>query len=165
VEPLTPQEAQRIVAAYLKVVEAHTEANVYPCALDDLPQSKDTIRAAFSTSVAALRSSGQLTSDLRDYLEIAYVSLADYVSGECMTLLREYGRAGEELAGDRRLAREKVATDAWRRLSEQSRLAGDLARTISEEADRLRAEFRSWLLMESSHVDDIPTGASPPRAD
>lgn len=162
---MEPQEAQRIVAAYLKVVEAHTEANVYPCALDDLPQSKDTIRAAFSTSVTALRSSGQLNSELRDYLEIAYVSLADYVSGECMTLLREYGRAGEELAGDRRLAREKVATDAWRRLSEQSRLAGELARTISEEADRLRAEFRSWLSMESSNVDDIPTGASPARAD
>ena len=143
-EPLTPQEAQRIVAAYLKVVEAHTEANVYPCTLDDLPQPKETIRAAFRTSVAALAASGQLTPELRDYLEIAYVSLADYVSGECMTLLREYGRAGEELAVDPRLAREKVATDAWRRLLEQSRLAGELARAISDDADRLREEFRSW---------------------
>jgi hypothetical protein len=165
VESLTPQEAQRIVAAYLKVVEAHTEANVYPCTLDDLPQSKDTIRAAFRASVAALDAAGQLTSELRDYLEIAYVSLADYVSGECMTLLREYRRAGEELAGERRLAREKVATDAWRRLSEQSRLAGELARAISDDADRLRAEFRSWLFTESSNVDDISTGASPSRAD
>jgi hypothetical protein len=144
VEPLTPQEAQRIVAAYLKVVEAHTEANVYPCTLDDLPESKETIRAAFRTSLAALAASGQLTFELRDYLEIAYVSLADYVSGECMTLLREYGHAGEELAGDRRLAREKAATDAWRRLLEQSRLAGELARAISDDADRLREEFRSW---------------------
>jgi len=144
VEPLTPQEAQRIVAAYLKVVEAHTEANVYPCTLDDLPLPKDTIRAAFRTSVAALAASGQLTSELRDYLEIAYVSLADYVNGECMTLLREYGRAGEELAVDSRLAREKVTTDAWRRLLEQSRLAGELARAISDDADRLREEFRSW---------------------
>ena len=143
-ESLTPQEAQRIVAAYLKVVEAHTEANVYPCTLDDLPQSKDTIRGAFKTSVAALAASGQLTAELRDYLEIGYVSLADYVSGECMTLLREYRRAGEELAGDLRLAKDKVGTDAWRRLSEQSRLAGELAREISTEADRLREEFRSW---------------------
>ena len=143
-EPLTPQEAQRIVAAYLKVVDAHTEANVYPCTLDDLPLPKDTIRAAFRTSVAALAASGQLTSELRDYLEIAYVSLADYVNGECMTLLREYGRAGEELAVDSRLAREKVTTDAWRRLLEQSRLAGELARAISDDADRLREEFRSW---------------------
>ena len=143
-EPLTPQEAQRIVAAYLKVIEAHTEANVYPCTLDDLPESKETIRAAFRTSVTALGATGQLTSELRDYLEIAYVSLADYVNGECMTLLREYGRAGEELAVDSRLAREKVTTDAWRRLLEQSRLAGELARAISDDADRLREEFRSW---------------------
>jgi hypothetical protein len=165
VESLTPQEAQRIVAAYLKVVEAHTEANVYPCALGDLPQPKETIRAAFRTSIAVLGATGQLTSELRDYLEIAYVSLADYVSGECMALLREYGRAGEELAGDRRLAREKVGTDPWRRLSEQSRLAGELARAISDDEDRLRAEFRSWLFTESSNVDDVSTGASPSGAD
>jgi hypothetical protein len=144
VDSITPQEAQRIVAAYLKVVEAHAETNVYPCSLDELPQSKETIRAAFRTCMALLGSTGQLTSELRDYLEVAYVSLADYVSGECMSLLREYGRAGEDLAGDRRLAREKVGTDAWRRLSEQSRLAGELARAISDDADRLREEFRSW---------------------
>ena len=143
-DSITPQEAQRIVAAYLKVVEAHAETNVYPCSLDELPQSKETIRAAFRTCMALLGSTGQLTSELRDYLEVAYVSLADYVSGECMSLLREYGRAGEDLAGDRRLAREKVGTDAWRRLSEQSRLAGELARAISDDADRLREEFRSW---------------------
>jgi len=144
VEPLTPKEAQRIVAAYLKVVETHAEANVYPCSVDELPQSKETIRAAFKTCIALLGSSGQLTPELRDYLEVAYVSLADYVSGECTTLLREYGRAGEELAGDRRLAREKVGTDAWRRLSEQSRIAGELAREISDDTDMLRTEFRSW---------------------
>ena len=138
------QEAQRIVAAYLKVVEAHAEANIYPCAIDDLPQSKERIRTAFRTCVTALESSGELTSELRNYLEIAYVSLADYVSAECMTLLREYGLAGEQLAADSRLAREKIGTEAWRRLSEQSRLAGELARGISNEADALLAEFRSW---------------------
>jgi hypothetical protein len=157
VDVLTAQDAQRIVAAYLRVVEAHAEANVYPCALDELPQPKETIRAAFRTCVAALGSTGQLTSELRDYLEVAYVSLADYVSAECMALLREYGRAGEELAGDPRLAREKVGTDPWRRLSEQSRLAGGLARAISDDADRLRAEFRSWLFKGTSDVDDIST--------
>ena len=156
-DSLTAQDAQRIVAAYLRVVEAHAEANVYPCAVDELPQPKETIRAAFKTCVATLGSAGELTSELRDYLEIAYVSLADYVSDECMTLLREYGRAGEELAGDPRLAREKVGTDAWRRLSEQSRLAGELARAISDDADLLRAEFRSWLFKGTSDVDDIST--------
>ena len=143
-DPITPQDAQRIVAAYLKVVDVHASIDAYPCAVSELPQSKETIRAAFRTCVVMLASKGQLTSELREYLEIAYVSLADYVDEECLALLREYGRAGEELAADRRPTREKAATDAWRRLGEQSRLAGELARAISEDANRLRSEFRSW---------------------
>ncbi|MGH9371045.1 MAG: hypothetical protein ACRD15_05900 [Vicinamibacterales bacterium] len=143
-EPDSPRDAQAIVAAYLKTIEAHAAADVYPGSLRDLPHSKETIRAAFKISTTALITSGQLPPDLREYLEIAYVSLADYVDEEGVTLLREYAQAGEELAGDGRLAREKVTTDAWRQMTEQSRLAGQLARTISEEADRLRAEFRSW---------------------
>lgn len=143
-DPFTPHDAQRIVAAYLTLVDEHASGDVYPCAAAELPHSKETIRAAFRTSVAALSSTGHLTPDMREYLEVAYVSLADYVDDECMTLLKEYSDAGEELANDRRLAREKLATDAWRKVSEQSRLAGQLARTISEEAERLRAEFRSW---------------------
>jgi hypothetical protein len=143
-EPITSHDAQRIVAAYLKVVDAHAEAEAYPCPVDGLPESKAVIRAAFRTCLEALTASGQLTHELRDYLEIAYVSLADYVDGECVALLREYGRAGEELAADRRLARDKLGTDAWQRLSEQSPLAGQLARAMSEDAERLRQEFRSW---------------------
>jgi hypothetical protein len=53
-------------------------------------------------------------------------------------------RAGEELAADRRLVRDKATTDAWRRVTEQSGLIGQLARRISEDAERLCAEFRSW---------------------
>jgi hypothetical protein len=143
-EPNTPRDAQRIVAAYLKVVETHAADDVYPCSIGDLPESKEIIRAAFRTCVTALAQGDQLTPELCEYLEIAYVSLADYVDEECFALLRDYGRAGEELAADRRLAREKMGTDAWQRLSEQSRLAGQLARTVSEEAERLRDEFRSW---------------------
>lgn len=137
-------DARSIVASYLERVEAHAAADLYPGSVRDLPHSKETIRAAFRTSVMALVGSGQLTPELRDYLEVAYVSLADYVSEESAALLREFSRAGEELAADRRLARDKMTTDAWRRLSEQSRLAGEIARTISREADELRAEFRSW---------------------
>jgi hypothetical protein len=143
-DPHNPGDAQGIVAAYLSLVEAHAAADVYPGSLRDLPYPKETIRAAFRTSTTALVTTRQLTPDLREYLEIAYVSLADYVDEECSTLLREYARAGEELAADSRLAREKAMTDAWRRLTEQSRLAGQLARTITAEADHLRAEFRSW---------------------
>lgn len=144
VDPNTPREAQSIVAAYLKVFEEHAAANLYPSSLRDLPHPKETIRTAFRISTMALIASRQMTPELREYLEIAYVSLADYVDEEGVTLLREYARAGEELAADTRLAREKATTDAWRRVTEQSRLAGQLARTISAEADRLRTEFRSW---------------------
>lgn len=143
-DSMTPHEAQRIVAAYLRIVDAHAAADVYPCSVDELPQPKETIRVAFRTSVAAIESIGQLTPEMRDYLEVAYVSLADYVDGELKELLREYVRAGVELAADRRLVRDKATTDAWRRVTEQSGLAGQLARRISEDAERLRDEFRSW---------------------
>lgn len=82
VDPSTPRDAQSIVAAYLKVIEAHAAADVYPGSLRDLPHPKETIRAAFKISVAALIADSRLTSELREYLEIAYVSLADYVDEE-----------------------------------------------------------------------------------
>jgi hypothetical protein len=144
VDPANFREAQRVVADYLKVVEAHAAQEVYPGSLRDLPHSKEIIRSAFKTAIEALVSTGQLTPELRDYLEVGYASLADYVDDEIVTLLREYRRAGEELADDRRLAKEKVGTEAWQRISEQSRLAGEVARNISVETDRLREEFRSW---------------------
>ena len=138
------RDAQRIVADYLKIVEAHAAQEVYPGSLRDLPHSKEIIRSAFKTAMEGLVGTNQLTMELRDYLEVGYVSLADYVDDEIVTLLREYRRAGEELAEDRRLAKEKVGTDAWLRISEQGRLAGEVARNISVETERLREEFRSW---------------------
>ncbi|MBI2187736.1 MAG: hypothetical protein HYU37_11575 [Acidobacteria bacterium] len=143
-DPSIPTDAQRVVAAFLALVEAQTAADVYPASVRDLPHPKALIQSAFRTSVEALVSTGQLTLELRDYLEIAYVSLTDYLDDEGVTLLREYRRAGEALAADQRLAREKVSTEAWRQVTEQSRLAGELARAISAEAERLRVECRSW---------------------
>jgi hypothetical protein len=144
VDPSNFREAQRVVADYLKVVEAHAAQEIYPGSVRDLPHAKEIIRSAFKTATEALVTTGQLTAELRDYLEVGYVSLADYVDDEMVTLLREYRHAGEELAEDRRLAKEKLGTEAWQRISEQGRLAGELARNISEEAERLREEFRSW---------------------
>jgi hypothetical protein len=143
-DPTIPADAQRIVAAFLELVEAHAAADVYPGATRDLPDSKIRLYAAFKTSVLTLVSTGQLTSEMRDYLEIAYVSLADYLDDEGAALLREYRDAGEALAEDRRLAREKTTTDAWRHVTEQSRLVAQVALSISTEAERLRAEFQSW---------------------
>lgn len=143
-DPDVPHDAQRIVAAYLAIVETHAALDVYPCSLRELPYSKESLRRAFKTSMSALVATGHLTSDLRTYLETAYVSLADYMDDECATLLREYARASEEIGADAGRAREKTGTDAWQRLVGQSALAGRVARTISDEAARLRAEFRSW---------------------
>jgi hypothetical protein len=151
-DPNTPRDAQRIVGAYLKLVETHATEEVYPGTLRDLPYPKDTIRAAFRISTTTLVATGQLTPELREYLEIAYVSLADYVDDEFATLLREYVRGGEELAADSRPTREKTATAVWQQMMEQSRLAGEIARSISLEADGLRAEFRSW------HPEDATEG-------
>ena len=152
-DPLQPRDAQRIVAAYLQIVEAHAVQEVYPGRLRDLPYPKDAIRTAFRTSTQALIEGRQLTDELRDYLEIAYVSLADYVEEEFAALLRDYVQAGAELAVDNRPSRDKTATDAWRRVTAGSRLAGEIAQTISAEADRLRAEFRSW---HQDTVADLP---------
>jgi hypothetical protein len=143
-DPHVPSDAQRIVAAFLELVEAHAAVDVYPGATGGLPDSKIRIRTAFKTSVLALVSTGQLSSELRDYLEIAYVSLADYLDDEAAALLREYEHAGNALAEDRRLAREKTTSQAWRQVTDQSRLVAQVALSISAEAERLRAEFQSW---------------------
>jgi hypothetical protein len=141
-----PSIAQQVVAAYLRVVEQHAGAEIYPAALRDLPYPKETIRDAFRTSVTALVASQQLTPGLRDYLEIGYVSLADYLEDDVAALLREYNQSGRELADDTRPTKEKVTTDSWKRVSEQSKLAGEIARSVQVEADALRAEFRAWHL-------------------
>jgi hypothetical protein len=160
-DPGVPSDAQRIVAAFLELVETHAAANVYPGVARDLPDSKVRISAAFKTSVLVLVSTGQLTAELRDYLEIAYVSLADYLDDEAAALLREYGHAGDALAEDRRLAREKMTGDAWRQVTEQSRLVAQVALSISTETEQRRAEFHSWhssldLVRSASKADPQP---------
>lgn len=45
-EPSPPRDAQRTVAAYLKVVDHHAETDVYPCSIDDLPETRANMCAA-----------------------------------------------------------------------------------------------------------------------
>lgn len=82
-----------------------------------------------------------MTEELRAFLEIAYVSLADYVEDDLVKLLTEFRQAGETLAADGRLAHEKLGSPAWSVLTGSSRLAGEIARTIAEETEVLRREF------------------------
>jgi hypothetical protein len=92
----------------------------------------------------ALASSGQLTDELREFLEGAYVSLADYVSADVSRLMLDFQRAGADFASDARRVREKTATDAWHTIADSSQLAGEIARSIAAEAELLRCEFRSF---------------------
>jgi hypothetical protein len=39
--------------------------------------------------------------------------------------------------------KDKMGSPAWKVVSETSRLAGDIAKTLSEETERLRGEFRA----------------------
>lgn len=142
-DPRVPETAHRIVAEYAGLLETQTKKEIYPALLSDLPHSKDTIKTAIQTSLAALAATHQLTSEFRDFLEVAYVSLADYVDDEVARLLREYRQAGEALARDERQTREKIGSPSWNVISETSRLAGTIARALAEETERLRREFRA----------------------
>lgn len=137
-----PAVAQQIVAEYVRLLEGRAD---WPASLDDLPYPKRTIKAAIRASCLALVSSGQLTHELREFLEGAYVALADYVSPDVVQLLLDYRRAGAELADDTRRAREKTSGQAWKTITDSSRLAGEIAREIAAEAELLRAEFQSFV--------------------
>lgn len=138
--PEDPESAHRIVAEYGRVLERPDEA--LPSSVRALPYPKQTIKAAILTCAATLRKSQQLTPDMRDFLEEAYVALADYVDEDVVRVMAEYRESLATLA-DVQAAREKVHTPAWQRVSEMSRLAGDIARSIADDTAALRLEFRS----------------------
>lgn len=140
-----PTVAQAIVARYAALLEEHTKNDVHPAPLTSLPYPKETIKTAIRTSVAALTSAGRMTDELRDFLEVAYVSLADYIDAELVRLLTDYRQAGETLAGDSRNAKEKVTLPAWQVMARTGRLAGEIAKAIADEAEALREEFRQWV--------------------
>src|SRR4051812_18221855 len=95
-----PVVAQQIVADYARVLERHAESDVWPGQADRLPYPKPTIKSAIHTSVVALTATGQMTRELEEFLESAYVSLADYVSADLASLMAEFQRAGIDLASD-----------------------------------------------------------------
>ena len=158
VNPDDPESAKQIVTDYARVLNRDLERGHFPLPDDSLPFAKPTIKTAIETSVLALISSGQLTEELRDFLETAFVSLADYVPPDLARLMREYTHAGDELAADARLAREKTTGAAWQTLADGSRLAGEIARSLADEAAQLKAEFRK--LMTWNAANRRETGGS-----
>jgi cell wall assembly regulator SMI1 len=140
--PDDPVVAQQIVAEYARRLARDLETDKWPAEADALPYPKQAIKAAIRTSVVALATTGQFTDELREFLETAYVSLADYVASDLARLLSEYQQAGTDLATDRRLAREKTAGSAWQTVAESGAIVGEVARMVASEAETLRAEFR-----------------------
>jgi len=153
---IDPGIAQQIVAEYARLLERQTE---WPASLDDL------IKSAIYAACRALVSNGQLTDELREFLETAYVSLADYVGADLSRLMLDYQRAGADFAGDARRAREKTTTDAWRTITDSSQLAGEIARSIAEEAELLRAEFQSFAVVSPSPGNDASSDVFPKQHD
>jgi hypothetical protein len=141
VNPEDPESAQFIVADYLQVLE-RGDAQAYPVSVRTLPYPKQTIKTAILTCVANLRETQQLSGEMHDLLEQAYVALADYVDDDLVRIMSEYRDALVTVA-DVQAARDKVKTPAWQRIADTSRLAGEIARSIADDTAALRLEFRA----------------------
>ncbi len=144
-DQLDPSVAQQVVVEYARLLERDLTENRHPAHVDSLPYAKPLIKSAICTSVRQLAASGQLTDELRRYLEIAYTCLAEYLDGELVALLTEYRRSAEALTTASPAAGDKVQTAAWRTLVESGPLAGEVARATASEAEALRSEFRGFL--------------------
>lgn len=137
----TFDSAHRVVAEYAHVLE-QGDAQAFPASIRTLPYPKQTIKAAILTCAASLRETQQLTDDMREFLEQAYVALADYVDEDLVRVMAEYRQSLAAVA-DVRAARDKLQTPAWQQIAETSRLAGDIARSIADDTAALRVEFRA----------------------
>jgi hypothetical protein len=143
--PASPVDAHEIVRAYLTALDQQYRAKAsFPVSRTALPFSRQVIQRSIRTVVESLTTAGQLSQELRETLEIAYTSLADYVDEELVQVMREYHDALSALDADGRIGREKTGTAAWGRIAETSSLVARIARAIADDADVLRAEFREF---------------------
>jgi hypothetical protein len=136
-----PESAQRIVAEYAQVLE-QGRSQAFPASVRALPYPKQIIKSAILTCAARLRQTQQLTTDMREFLETVYIALADYVDDDVVQVMAEYRDALASLS-DVQMARDKLQTSAWQQIAETSRLAGDIAKSIADDASVLRLEFRT----------------------
>lgn len=147
--PNDPLHAQQIVTEYSRVLEQHLENETFPAPLHSLPHPKPVIRTAILTCVQQLTVSEQLSEDLKDFLETAYVSLADYLDAELVRLLKEYRESAQALTTLAGAPRDRQKSPVWERVHSSSRLAGEIARSMADEAEALRREFHA-VLQDSS---------------
>jgi hypothetical protein len=140
-----PGDARHIVSEYAATLERHqAEGLRLPAPVDALPYSKDAIRQSIRVTTERLAASGQMTDELREFLQIAYTSLADYIGDELVRLMDEYHEASTQFAADGRLGRSKTETPAWQRLADTGALVAGIARAMADEAAALRHEFAEF---------------------
>ena len=144
--PDDPLDAQQMVAEYARLLERDIQEERHPARIDSLPYAKPLIKSAIRTSVIRLAATGQLTDELREFLETAYISLAEYLEDELVDLMTQFRQSAEELAAHAQSAREKTATAAWQTLARSGSLAGEVARATTTEAEALRREFHQFLI-------------------
>jgi hypothetical protein len=138
-----PPTAQNVVAAYASLLEQHAREETYPSSVETLPYSKADLKHAIRTVTEALHESGQMTPELRDFLEVAYVSLADYIEPELVRLVREYNTASAALPRQG-LGAAQQASPQWQVVSASGPLVADVARRVANETEALRQEFRAF---------------------
>ena len=154
-DPHNPEDAQQVVADYVRLLERDATTDQYPTSSASLPYPREVIRQSIQTATTALVRLGRMTDEMADFLEVAYVSLADYVDDELMRILVEYRQAGVELAEGVERGRERTKTRAWQRLTAASSLVGEVARTIAAEARDLREEFQTFRCPVSSAAGSV----------
>jgi hypothetical protein len=145
-DPYDPQDAQLIVVEYIRTLERDLNENRHPARVDSLPHAKPIIKDAIRTSARHLVTLGQMTDDMRGYLETAYTLLAEYLEPELVKLMNQYRQSAEELEHHAGGGAARMQTAAWRTLVESSTLAGEVARATANEAESLREEFRDALI-------------------
>src|SRR5262245_32771514 len=145
-DPLDPLDARDIVVEYARLLERDISENRHPARVETLPYAKPILKTAIRTAVTQLASAGQLTDEFREYFETAYVALAEYIDAELVDLMTEYRTSAEQLIHEAVGPGEKTQRRAWRTLAQSSKLAGGVARTVTADADSLRAEFSRLLV-------------------
>jgi hypothetical protein len=138
-----PPTAQNVVAAYAAVLEQHARDETYPTSLGTLPYAKADIKQAIRTVSGALHETGQMTGELRDFLEVAYVSLADYIEDELARLVREYNAASAALPRQG-MGPAQQGSPQWQVVASSGTLVADIARSIAQDTEALRQEFRGF---------------------
>ena len=145
-DPDDPLDAQQMVAKYARLLERDLQEERHPARLDSLPYAKPLIKSAIRTSVTRLAATGQLTDELREFLETAYTSLAEYLEDELVDLMTQFRQSAEELTVQAQSTRDKTGTAAWHTLAQSGSLAGEVARATTTEVEALRREFRHFLI-------------------